>query len=189
MRAGNLCWGAVAAAVALAAGAGPARAEEPYAVSVEGGVGQYSGSLGSALKLGGAWGVRMERLATPWLQVGLAYVGAANQVSADVASAQPVLQRDGGEVAVKALLLGGGVRPYVEAGAGLARFHVRGGDAGPAVRSATTFTVPVGLGLQAAAGVIRVGLGVGGELLLGSSPIDGAGGVRLDAMMHLGARF
>ncbi len=181
---------AVAVAATALGAAGGARAEAPWAVTIDGGLGQYTGALGSATKLGGVWGVRAERVLLPGLQVGLAYVGGANQVGPGTDLAQPVLQRDGGEASAKWLLLGaGGFTPYLEAGAGLARFHPRNGDPGPGVHAATTFVVPVGAGVQAGAGVLRFGAGVGGELLLGDKPVDPGGGVRLEATVHLGARF
>ncbi|HEY3448532.1 MAG TPA: hypothetical protein VGK67_19405 [Myxococcales bacterium] len=181
---------AFASAVAVAFEPRAAEAgEPPFAVSVEGGVGHYTGALGSSMKLGGVWGVRAEGFVSPAFEVGLAYVGGANQVGAGDAMSQPVLQRDGGEATVKAMPLEGPLRPYLEAGAGMTHFHVRGGNPGADVHGATTFTVPVALGVQANAGVLRLGAAVGGELLVGDKPVDPGGGVRLDATLNLGARF
>lgn len=179
---------AVVVAAGLLAGVGAARADETWAVTAEGGVGDYTGVLGSSLRLGGVWGVRVERFALPMLQVGVAYVGGANELAGTGSSSPPVLQRDGGEISVKALLLPGRVRPYVEAGAGLARFHVRQGDPGPDLHGATSVTLPLGVGVQAYAGALRVGAGVGTEFL-STSPSRQGGGARLDASLQIGARF
>ncbi|MBI5549611.1 MAG: hypothetical protein HY901_37470 [Deltaproteobacteria bacterium] len=173
-------------------GAAPARAEHgDWAVSVEGGVGDYTGALGSSLNTGGTWGLRVERMATSVLQLGLAYVGSANQIAGmrNENGSRPVLQRDGGELSLKALLLEGWLRPYVEAGAGLARFHVRQGEPGPDLQSSTSLVLPLAVGVQAHAGVVRVGAGLGYETFVAGNPARRGGGQRLNGQLSLGATF
>lgn len=178
---------AVAAAVILAA-AGEARAEDAWAVQVSGGVGRYTGALGSDLEVGGTWGVRVERNALPGVQVGVGYVGGANRF-ADAARQSPVLQHDGGALSVKASLGDERVQPFVEAGAGLTRFHVRQGDPNAELRGATAVSVPLGVGLQASTGIVRAGLRLGYEWLVAGDPHEGGGGQLVDASISLGARF
>jgi len=178
------------AALALLAAlwAFPARGEDAWSVTAGGGVGRYTDGLGAALRVGGTWNVRVERAMKRHFELGLAYVGGANEVNG-YPDPGPVLQRDGGEVSAKALAFSGRVRPFLTAGVGVARYHTRQGDPGPEVRAATVLTFPLRIGVQAHVGALRMGLGAGWEPHVLGNPVQGSSGQLIDATLSLGARF
>lgn len=184
---------------ALLAGASPAAASNQGDLNIllKGGVGDYTGALGTFTSTGPTWGALVNFQPFLFLGVEIGYDGSRQKVDDNrfAEDARPSLTRHGGSALVKlSPPFLESVRPFVGAGLGASQVGVSG-DAAGLYQSDFMEEVPFAAGLEFNAGAFTAGVRTTYRLLLNEDFADaalaegGPGGGLFDAALTVGGRF
>jgi opacity protein-like surface antigen len=189
------------AAAALLVCAGVANAEErqdkqgDFNVFVHGGVGDFTGDLGTMTSTGPTWGINVN--VQPWNVLGyeIAYDGSRNLINDPRLPDAAALTRHGLSAMLRlAPPFIEKVRPYVGVGLGVTAANVDETKAGGLYRNDLMEEVPLAAGLEFNTGAVTAGFRTSYRLLMDEGFADPAvpgnpEGGYLDASLTLGGRF
>jgi hypothetical protein len=184
-------WMACAALLALTGVAEARERDEQgdFNISLGGGVGGFTGDLGTITDAGPTWGLIVN--VQPWNILGyeISYEGARNQIDDERLAEKPALTRHGlaGTLKVAPPFLEK-VRPFVGVGLGASMLRVTSGAEG-FYRNDLMEEIPLTAGIEFNTGAVTAGLRTRYKMLFDEGFAGKREGNYLDGAVTLGARF